>query len=249
MGVSLPTDTSHRPVRTLIAELLPTPGARFGTVLAIVKQLERAGWTSITVRHGAGAFEPLTLLATLAAHCPLIGLIAELDPAELPPYSAARRLAALDHLSGGRSGWQLADHVDAPLGEDYARAMISLWDGWEDGAHVIDRDSGAYIDVSKVHRSDYVGSHFKVAGPLDIPVPVQRHPVRYGAQSGPGIEWVVRPDAQQRVVSLPIDLALWSEALDSPEQPARHTTPMTLRQRLQLARPLRRSGTAHGAQQ
>jgi alkanesulfonate monooxygenase SsuD/methylene tetrahydromethanopterin reductase-like flavin-dependent oxidoreductase (luciferase family) len=228
-----------------IAELLPTPGADFARVLAIVTRLDRAGWTSVTVRHGPGAFEPLTLLAGLAAQCPWIGLVAELDPAELPPYSAARRLAALDHLSGGRSGWQLAEHVAVALGADYASAMISLWDGWDDGAHVIDRSSGQYIDISKVHRSDYAGTHFKVAGPLDIPTPLQRHPVRYGAHPGPGIEVVVRADAHLRVVSLPIELALWDEVLSDGEIPLAHGTCATLRQRLHLPRPA--PSRPHGA--
>lgn len=52
-------------------------------------------------------FEPLTLLASIASVTERIGLIATVSTSFNEPYNAARIFASLDHISGGRAGWNI----------------------------------------------------------------------------------------------------------------------------------------------
>src|SRR2546429_7708948 len=53
------------------------------------------------------SFDPLTLLPALAMFTEHLGLIATASTTFEPPYLIARRFASLDHISGGRAGWNL----------------------------------------------------------------------------------------------------------------------------------------------
>jgi FMN-dependent oxidoreductase (nitrilotriacetate monooxygenase family) len=140
-------------------------------------------------------FEPLTLLAALSAVTERIGLIATATTSYNEPYHVARKFASLDHLSGGRAGWNLvtsdaaaeAENFgrDAHLGhaERYSRArefhqvVRGLWDSWEDDAFVRDKASGQYYHPAKLHVLDHQGEHFKVRGPLNVARSPQGQPV------------------------------------------------------------------------
>jgi alkanesulfonate monooxygenase SsuD/methylene tetrahydromethanopterin reductase-like flavin-dependent oxidoreductase (luciferase family) len=52
-------------------------------------------------------FEPLTLLSALAPLTSHIGLVATASTSYNEPFHVARKFASLDHLSGGRAGWNL----------------------------------------------------------------------------------------------------------------------------------------------
>ncbi len=147
-------------------------------------------------RHAFLDFEPLTLTAALAAVTDRIGLVATVNTNFDHPYSLARRFAALDHISGGRIGWNivssLADGaarsfgVDQPLthADRYERASEfvdvarDLWDSWDDDAfdHA-DRDSGLYLDPHAVHPVRHDGKYFHLSTILDASRPIQGHPV------------------------------------------------------------------------
>ena len=59
-------------------------------------------------RHVAsGALEPLTSLAALARETKRIGLIATASTTYTEPFNLARQFASLDHISGGRIGWNI----------------------------------------------------------------------------------------------------------------------------------------------
>jgi FMN-dependent oxidoreductase (nitrilotriacetate monooxygenase family) len=140
------------------------------------------------------ALDPMTVLAALAATTTHLGLVATGSTLN-PPYTLARQFASLDHLSGGRAGWNIvtstSDHEARNLGlarmfphdERYARAtefveiVKALWDGVEDGALVMDKARGLYIDPGKIHAAGYRGKFFQVAGPLNMARPPQGHPV------------------------------------------------------------------------
>ncbi|MGX6600754.1 LLM class flavin-dependent oxidoreductase [Micromonosporaceae bacterium Da 78-11] len=151
-------------------------------------------WNSIG-RRPAGGLEPTVLLTALAAVTEHIGLIATASTTYNEPYNLARRFASLDHISGGRAGWnvvttagldaarnfnldQLPAHADR-----YARAAefldvsIKLWDSWEDGAALGDKESGIWGDDSKVHPPAHAGPYFQVAGALDLPRSPQGRPL------------------------------------------------------------------------
>jgi len=143
----------------------------------------------------AGKLEPTTLLAALAAVTSDIGLIATVSTTFNEPYSVARRFASIDHISGGRAGWNvvtsageaesrnfgkpaLMDHEDRyERAEEFVDIVKGLWDSFEDDAHLRDRLNARYIDTAKVHQLDHKGKYFNVAGPLNVGRPPQGHPI------------------------------------------------------------------------
>ncbi len=139
--------------------------------------------------------EPTALLAALAAITTHIGLVATMTTTYNEPYNVARRFASIDHISGGRAGWnlvtsQIEDEAenfgfDAHLDHAarYARAsefydvVVGLWDSWEEGGLIRDKASGIYMDRDKVHFLDHEGPHFRVRGPLNVTRTPQGRPV------------------------------------------------------------------------
>jgi len=145
--------------------------------------------------HTVTSFDPLTLLPALAAVTTHIGLIATASTTFEAPYLLARRFASLDHISGGRAGWNLVTtaNPDAALnfgfeeqmehGERYRRAreffdvVTGLWDSFADDAFIRDAASGIYFDPGRMHVLGHKGPYFSVRGPLNIARPVQGWPV------------------------------------------------------------------------
>lgn len=184
---------------------LPAAALRdWAQALALVLRHEAEGATAVLLPALPGGFEPLTLAAGLVPHTRRIGLVVGIDPASTPPYTAARRLAALDHASGGRIGWMLPAGLDPAQAADYRAAALALWDSWSDGLHRIDRASGRYVDTSGIRPALHQGPFYRTAGPLDIPRPPQGHPVFYAQAPGPAVDVLLdgtpaagsaRPDA------------------------------------------------------
>jgi FMN-dependent oxidoreductase (nitrilotriacetate monooxygenase family) len=145
--------------------------------------------------HTVTSFEPFTLLSALAMVTEHIGLVATGSTTFDEPYHIARRFASLDHISGGRAGWNivttsnpdaarnfgLEEHMEHD--ERYRRArefhdvVVGLWDSWADDAFMRDKESGLYFDPAKLHVLDHKGPYFSVRGPLNIARPVQGRPV------------------------------------------------------------------------
>ena len=141
------------------------------------------------------SFEPLTLLSALAMVTERIGLIATASTTFDAPYHIARRFASLDHISGGRAGWNIVttSNPDAALNfgltehiehdERYRRAreffsvVTGLWDSWADDAWKRDQASGIFFDPEKMHVLNHKGEHLSVRGPLNIARPIQGWPV------------------------------------------------------------------------
>jgi len=139
--------------------------------------------------------EPTATLAALAMVTERIGLVATATTTYNEPYNIARRFASIDHISGGRAGWnlvtsQIEDESEnfgfdqhMPHAERYERAeefyevVTGLWDSWEDGGLLRDKKTGQYIDRDKIHFLDHVGKHFKVKGPLNITRSPQGWPI------------------------------------------------------------------------
>lgn len=141
------------------------------------------------------SFDPATLLPALAVVTERLGLIATASTTFEAPYHIARRFASLDHLSGGRAGWNVVttSNPDAALnfgldehvehGERYDRArefvdvVTGLWDSWDDDAFVRDAASGIFFDPEKLHVLDHKGPYLSVRGPLNVARPIQGWPV------------------------------------------------------------------------
>ena len=145
--------------------------------------------------HTVTSFEPFTLLSALAMVTQRIGLIATASTTFDAPYHIARRFASLDHLSGGRAGWNIVttSNPDAALNfgleehmehdRRYRRArefhavVTGLWDSFADDAFVRDQASGLFFDPERLHVLEHRGEFLKVRGPLNIARPVQGWPV------------------------------------------------------------------------
>jgi FMN-dependent oxidoreductase (nitrilotriacetate monooxygenase family) len=141
-------------------------------------------------------FEPLTLLSAIAASTQHIGLVATVNINFSDPYNIAREFTSLDHLSGGRAGWNIvssfsgATAANFGLGQDrahderYARAAEfvgltkALWDSWDDDAFDHPNQStGIYFDADSAHPVNFKGQYYQSEGLLDFPRPLQGYPV------------------------------------------------------------------------
>jgi N-acetyl-S-(2-succino)cysteine monooxygenase len=152
-------------------------------------------------------FDPLELLAALSRTTTRIGLVATASTTYSAPYDLARRLATIDHLSGGRAGWNivttryagaagnfgLAAHPDPA--ERYARAeefvevVTRLWESWDADAVVCDQEKGVWADSDLIRPVDFHGRFFNVSGALTLPRSPQGRPAfAQAGSSGPGIE-------------------------------------------------------------
>ena len=155
-------------------------------------------------------FEPITLLAALAATTTHLGLGATTSTTYSDPSTVARFFASLDHLSGGRAAWNAVTSSNAKaapnfgrehprhdarydVAEEFIDVVRGLWDGWDDGAIVADRATGRYFDLSRIRALNHNGAHFQVQGPLNIARCPQGRPVILQAgSSGPGLALAAR---------------------------------------------------------
>ncbi len=146
-------------------------------------------------------FEPLTLLAALAMDTTNIGLAATLSTTYSDPYTVARQFSSIDHLSNGRAGWNIvtsplegsAANYNKPehpqhdlryrMAGEFVEITKGLWDSWEDDALIRNKESGVFIDPSKMHRLDHKGEFYSVQGPLNISRSKQGAPVLIQAGS------------------------------------------------------------------
>ncbi|GAA0920839.1 LLM class flavin-dependent oxidoreductase [Nonomuraea longicatena] len=151
------------------------------------------------VRYNAlGGLEPLTLLSALAAVTEHIGLIATVSTTYNEPFHVARKFASLDHISGGRAGWNIVTSageaearnfgLERPAhslryhrAEEFVEVALALWDSWKADAVRNDRAGGRYADPAA--PIDHTGQHFRVKGPLNIQRSPQSRPLLVQAGS------------------------------------------------------------------
>jgi alkanesulfonate monooxygenase SsuD/methylene tetrahydromethanopterin reductase-like flavin-dependent oxidoreductase (luciferase family) len=139
-------------------------------------------------------FEPLTVASALSGVTSQIGLCAAITTALGEPFTVARGLAALDHLSRGRAAWQVCTGVpalatpykyraglskteQAERAEDFVKVVFALWESWQVDWLRFDTTAAEFSDPDKVHPIDHEGPFFGVRGPLNTPRPRQGRPV------------------------------------------------------------------------
>ncbi|HEY0201955.1 MAG TPA: LLM class flavin-dependent oxidoreductase [Burkholderiaceae bacterium] len=140
-------------------------------------------------------FEPITLLSAIAGATNHIGLGATASTSFFEPYNLARQFASLDHISSGRAAWNVVTSANdyaarnfgldklPPHSDRYVKArecfevVASLWDTWEEGAFIGDKESGRVFDPAKFHATDHDGKYFHVHGGLNIARTPQGRPV------------------------------------------------------------------------
>ena len=144
---------------------------------------------------GTTWLEPITALGALAASTSRIGLIATASTTYSEPFNLARQFGSLDHISGGRVGWNIVtswlaaaarnygsagqvSHADRyARGEEFVAVVKALWDSWTDDAVLDDRANGHYARAGHIRPINHAGEHYAVAGPLNMPRGPQGRPV------------------------------------------------------------------------
>lgn len=142
-------------------------------------------------------FDPIVLITALAAATEKIGIGATASTTYSEPYVLARQFASVDHISGGRVGWNVVTTADATgetalnfsrdkhlahdhryeRAEEFIDVVQGLWDSWEDDAFVHNKETGQFFNPDKVHELRYKGNYFSVKGPLNIARSAQGQPV------------------------------------------------------------------------
>lgn len=139
--------------------------------------------------------DPVALTGALAASTSHIGLVATATTTYYEPYVVARQFASLDHISGGRAGWNLVtSQVEDEAGNfgrdehlahgnrydratEFYEVVAGLWDSWEEDAFPHSKETGIYFDRAKLHFLNHKGAHFSVRGPLNVARTPQGRPV------------------------------------------------------------------------
>jgi FMN-dependent oxidoreductase (nitrilotriacetate monooxygenase family) len=148
--------------------------------------------------------DPFLIVPTMAAVTEHLGFGVTGSISYEPPYTFARKMTTLDHLTNGRIGWNIvtgylnsaakgagvakqADHdTRYDIAEEYMQLMYKLWEGsWEDSAVVRNRETGVYVDPAKVHAVKHDGEYFRLDA-IHLSEPsIQRTPVLYQAGTSP----------------------------------------------------------------
>ncbi len=154
-----------------------------------------------SIPHFLNRFEPITLLSSLAAITENIGLVGTFSSTYTDPFTLARQLMSLDHLSNGRAGWNLVTSPQAGVAKNYNNRELpphderykiaqehldvvrGLWRSWEADAFPRNKETGEYFDPSKLHRLNYEGDYYQVTGPLNIGRSKQGEPLIFQAGS------------------------------------------------------------------
>ena len=154
--------------------------------------------------------DPIPLLSYMGAVTQHIGLAATYSTSHSHPFYAARLWATIDHLTGGRAGWNVVTSInrnlDANFGADrpdadtrydraheYMEVCRQLWSSWEADALVMDRERAMFADASKVHRIEHVGRFFRSRGPLNVVRSPQNGPaILQAGTSGKGRDFAAR---------------------------------------------------------
>jgi FMN-dependent oxidoreductase (nitrilotriacetate monooxygenase family) len=170
-------------------------------VLATIPRTGESMASASRIAHYVGNFEPLTLLSALAAVSSNTGLVATVTTSYNEPYHVARKFASLDHISGGRSGWNLVTSSNADeaynfglepyhghaeryeRAREFAEVVLGLWDSWDDDAFIRSKKAGLFFDPGKMRTLNHSGKHFSVRGPLNVPRSPQGAPVLVQAGS------------------------------------------------------------------
>ncbi len=196
-----------------------TGAARFGVLERAAQAAERGRLDAVFFADSPGlaifraryfpqvGFDPLEIIAALSRCTTRIGLIATASTTYSSPYDLARRFSTVDHLSGGRAGWNIVTTRYAgaagnfglaahPAHDDrYARAeefvdvVCRLWDSWDAAAVIADQQEGVWANTDLIRPVDFHGRFFDVSGALTLPRSPQGRPAfAQAGSSGPGVE-------------------------------------------------------------
>lgn len=155
--------------------------------------------------------DPMPYISVMAEHTKHVGFVPTVTTSFYPPFHAARLLATLDHVTGGRIGANLVmSHNDRTaqnygmdaqaehdqrydIGDEWVELVTKLWDSWEPDAIVLDAERGIYADHTKVNPIDFEGKYYRSRGPLNTaPMPQGRPLLCQAGGSSRGKDFAAR---------------------------------------------------------
>jgi FMN-dependent oxidoreductase (nitrilotriacetate monooxygenase family) len=159
----------------------------------------------VTLKHALQVpkHDPSPLAAIIAAATRNLGVVATFSTLAYPPFMLARLCSTLDHIAGGRFGWNIVTSgEDAAaqnfgmgklppreqrydMADEYVDLVCRLFESWDADAVVMDRETGTYADYRKVRPINFEGKFFKVRGPLNTVRSPQGRPVFVQAGGSP----------------------------------------------------------------
>lgn len=134
----------------------------------------------------------LTAISQVTHH---IGLVSTISSTFSNPYTAARQLLSLDHVTNGRVGWNLVtsmtdwealnhsmDRLPArderyQKADEFASVMEKLFLSWDRADFLSSRTDNRLIDPKKIQPIHHSGTYFNVKGPSSTPRSPQGKPV------------------------------------------------------------------------
>jgi len=163
------------------------------------------GTAEVTLKHALQVpkHDPIPLAALIAAATTRLGVVATMSTMAWPPFMLARVSSTLDHIAGGRFGWNIVtsgEDIAAQnfgmdklpprearyeMADEYVDLVCRLFDSWEPGADVKDRATGYYADHRKVHPINFEGKYFRCRGPLNTVRSPQGRPAFVQAGGSP----------------------------------------------------------------
>jgi FMN-dependent oxidoreductase (nitrilotriacetate monooxygenase family) len=163
------------------------------------------GTAEATLKYGLQVpkHDPIPLAAMIAAATSRLGVVATMSTMAWPPFMLARVSTTIDHIAGGRFGWNIVTsgedtaaqnfgldklpprELRYAMADEYMELVNQLFDSWEPEAVVIDRQRDIYADWRKVHPTHFEGEFFKCRGPLNTVPSPQRRPTFVQAGGSP----------------------------------------------------------------
>ena len=163
------------------------------------------GSTDLYLNYGIAVprQDPSVVASLMTTVTSRIGIVPTFGTYAYPPYLLARLVATLDQVSQGRIGWNavtgssdfaamnfgmkgMPEHdLRYDMADEYMQVVRALWNSWEPGAIVADRERGILVDATKVHAVNHEGRFFKTRGPLNSGPCPQGQPVIAQAGGSP----------------------------------------------------------------
>jgi long-chain alkane monooxygenase len=163
------------------------------------------GSTETTLKYAQQVpkHDPVPLATMVAAMTSHIGVVPTMSTLAWPPFMLARVSATIDHIAGGRFGWNIVTsgedlaaqnfgidglpprEVRYAIADEYMDLVNRLFDSWEPDAVVQDRARGVYADHTKVHPVHFKGEFFRCRGPLNTAPSPQGRPTYVQAGGSP----------------------------------------------------------------
>lgn len=155
--------------------------------------------------------DPAPLAAIVSSHTSRIGVVATLSTLGYPPFLLARLCATIDHIAGGRFGWNIvtsgedlaAQNFGMPritehdlryeMADEYVGLVNQLFASWDADAVLLDRTTQTYADHTKVRPVFFEGRYYKSRGPLNTaPLPHGRPAYIQAGGSARGRDFAAR---------------------------------------------------------